>query len=213
MTAITRFRQVLSNFEFWHLHTDSYDNLVWRTFIAMGDMNSSECDEASKRIASLLMTDGWTRVGSGHFALVVEHPDYPGRVFKVSHKPADSYLAYAMWARDNAGLSRHLPTIHNIVQTPDFVLYELDKLTPMSREEYDREWLYDLVNVAFGTSLRRTGGIDVVKHRDVLALCERIGEYFQGVSTVDLHHENLMFDNDGTIIITDPVSFREDHRW
>lgn len=46
-----------------------------------------------------------------------------------------------------------------------------------------------------------------LKSSELYLMLNRLGGYFEGVATFDLHSENFMFNQNGEIVITDPVSF------
>lgn len=47
---------------------------------------------------------------------------------------------------------------------------------------------------------------------ELYLLLARLGQFFKGVASFDLHTENFMFDAEGNIVITDPVSFTLDEK-
>lgn len=157
-------------------------------------------------LADALYLGGWEMLGAGHFGLVMKHADYPELAFKFSHKPADAYMQYAMWARDNAGLSPHLPVVHDIYKCDDFVLFALDELERISHDEYDDMQLVVLERAARSGDWPEYGVDEELE--DLVVLSIRIGEFFRGVATIDLHSDNVMrCPKTGCVIITDPVSF------
>lgn len=163
-------------------------------------------DKPSRVLADALYVDGWEMLGAGHFGLVMKHADYPELAFKFSHKPADAYMQYAMWARDNAGLSPHLPVVHGIYKCGDFVLFALDELERISHEEYEDMQLGVLQRAASSGDWPEYGVDEELE--DLIVLSIRIGEFFRGVADIDLHSDNVMrCPTTGRIIITDPVSF------
>lgn len=163
-------------------------------------------DKPSQVLADALYVDGWEMLGAGHFGLVMKHADYPELAFKFSHKPADAYMQYAMWARDNAGLSPHLPVVHDIYKCDDFVLFALDELERISYLEYEDMQLGVLGRAASSGDWPEYGVDEELE--DLIVLSIRIGEFFRGVATVDLHSDNVMrCPKTGCVIITDPVSF------
>ncbi|MGL5583254.1 MAG: hypothetical protein ACRDCE_20195 [Cetobacterium sp.] len=46
---------------------------------------------------------------------------------------------------------------------------------------------------------------------ELYLVLKRIGKHFQGVTTFDLHCDNFMYDHNGCIVITDPVSFSAEY--
>lgn len=163
-------------------------------------------DKPARVLADALYVDGWEMLGAGCFGLVMKHADYPELAFKFSHKPADAYMQYAMWARDNAGLSPHLPVVHDIYKCDDFVLFALDELVRISHVQYEDMQLVELERAARSGDWPEYGVDEELE--ELVALSIRIGEFFRGVATVDLHSDNVMrCPKTWRIIITDPVSF------
>lgn len=152
-------------------------------------------------VKDLMAIKGWQLAGGGYFSMVFTKG---GLAIKVGLKSEDSAAAYAAFCRDNKGL-KGLPQIfdmqhhgrnsHTVVM-PKYVELnsaEKDALNNANRKEYK----------AIGPEVLR-----VMEMWGIRPACERIKQFFQGMATFDLHGENVMKDEHGNFIITDPVSFK-----
>lgn len=52
---------------------------------------------------------GFLRVGNGHYAIVLAHPEHPDVVFKVCANPIDSYHEFVQWCKGRD--DKHLPKV------------------------------------------------------------------------------------------------------
>lgn len=168
--------------------------------------------------------EGYDVLGSGCFSTVWVHPEDPTKAIKISSKSNDGGVMYAFWARAHQDL-KGVPVIHEIAQVqdsavgPTLTFIVMDRYV-MTYQEAERR---DLVPY-LGTSLMElvmSSGVSkeyVRDHRDYDALTTsivspywdtltKIGQFFKGACTYDLHGENVMLDANGELYITDPLSF------
>lgn len=166
----------------------------------------------------ILVDAGFYVLGRGHFSLVLGHDDQPDTAFKLSLRPEDSYVAYAMYCRQNPG--PHLPKILCMIRAQEGQIIALKRYAtfcegrdmlggtvefPHESSKILRYWRK--ANTTRSASIRRN---PIYTESYIEALIS-IGEHFDGAAEFDLHDENLMFDYDTcTFIITDPVSFKKE---
>lgn len=165
-------------------------------------------------LGEMLAEAGFTVLGNGYFSIVFKHDDAPGTAFKLSLKPTDSYVAFAMYCRQHPG--RHLPEIRcmvrgvegQVIAIKEYKHYDVGARIVRHTDFPDvcellRYWRdADTVRLKMGTRNRFTRSFED-------ALC-RIGEFFDGAAEFDLHSDNVMYDPySGDFIITDPVSFTQ----
>lgn len=169
--------------------------------IQHGQHNRGKIDEAAESI-------GMQWLGSGNFSTAYAVPD-SDYVVKVCFTD-DAAITYLAWCRANADLP-HVPRVHYLQKYKGgkFIAV-LDKLEPMKERGNwgERDW--------------RRYGVDFAEARGVLQDGEEprtsvghtalaIREFFKGVAQHDLHGENAMRDSNGTLVITDPLSFVNSH--
>lgn len=159
-------------------------------------------------------------VGSGLYSVVLAHPKFPGRVFKVSTSVMDGFRAFAKYCQENPEVPM-LPTIHSINEVGDFVWYEMDRLYPIINTEdwYGESYLsehlenvFDLIELAYFSlgSAERQLYMDVHPvpydiRLAVLKNAKAVLSRFNQTFHIDLHNENVMQDAEGNIFITDPI--------
>ena len=154
---------------------------------------------------------GWRLLGSGFFGEAWEHADYPGLVVKVSGRGGfglkgaytsamtesgpcfDSWQVYAQYCHKHP--HKHLPNIMHFERInaatawaimPKYKPYVDSLWKDSTREKWQRwldgernapEWLWPIIGMASSLYME-----------------------------VDLHSGNVMLDDDGTLIMTDPFS-------
>lgn len=140
-----------------------------------------------QEVTNFMQSKGWKYAGGGYFSVVFTKGEL---AIKLGTKAEDSGAAYAAWARDNQGLAG-VPVIHHIER---FGRQSYTVLMPRYQEVNDYE-----------QALRVKDG----RMGEVSVTYEKIAKFFKGVAEMDLHGDNIMRDPiTGTIIITDPVSFK-----
>ncbi len=148
---------------------------------------------------------GFMYCGHGYFSSVFQHAATPGVVYKLSMRTDDAYAAFALWARANP--NPHAPVFHDIQRGRRAVVFAIKEYLPLnvaqSRGQLPRDF----------TSYRLMGRVSANKpntmyRRNLVKYLREVRKFFEGVATIDIHGENLMFDPDSKrIIVTDPVSF------
>lgn len=162
-------------------------------------------------IVKILTDTPFECLGAGHFSAAFMHRAYPDYAFKIGFKSEDSGALYAAWCRDNR--LPHTPHIIHMDRFPECYMVCMPKYIPSAeapdgKDDYGVAWVIedfleyddsshgtnvDVYNSYLGTELERTA--------------RAIGAFFKGVARFDMHEGNWMWDKDGNIIITDPVSF------
>lgn len=157
--------------------------------------------------------EGWTKLGDGLFGEAWEHDDYPGLVLKISGKSgfgsgdmgskedkpsSDSWQVYAQYCHKHP--HEHLPHILHFERINASVAWAImPKYMPLGLGEAEeaeertrmqwREWL----NGARGAPEWMWPIIGMASSLNMV---------------VDLHNENIMVRDDGTLVMTDPFSVR-----
>lgn len=164
---------------------------------------------------------GFHKIGSGHFADVFEHDLVPGYVVKISWRAGDMGRMWAKWCEDNA----HLPYLPTIIEPTmhggnvwscwmpkyDSLDYS-DELPPSLAAVANAQF-----SVAASVFSEVTGwgapGRDAprAEYQELVEVCERVIEEFEGYGEFDLHSGNAMWDPERVcIVLTDPLSFPYD---
>lgn len=156
-----------------------------------------------------LTTDaGFERLGNGHFSAAYSHPLLPGKVIKVGFKKEDSGAAYVAFCRMHQGRAG-IPNIYDVQRHAGCYTVVLDALVESdtwSNDEHER-YAYiarDVIeyNSKDHDDLYRWDG-------EFVETCKMIRKFFDGIASFDMHSGNIMFDEDDTPYITDPVSFTQ----
>lgn len=147
-------------------------------------------------------------IASGYFSSVWAIPGEPFKVLKISHRDEDACRYYMQWAKEHP--SRHGPNIERITYRENLMMVTMERYYPLE----------DDPTLPFDKSLacrENVPGHKVLclghtpKHDDSLEqYCAQVRRVFRG-HKFDLHQANVMQTRDGTIIITDPVSFTESY--
>lgn len=182
---------------------------------------------------------GYKLLGLGHFAAAFEHEDLPGYAIKVGFKKDDSGAAYAAFCRENEGLAG-LPVIHLVKRFSRAYMVAMDKYHSLDdiggnycREgaTYEQRVLnvsWRVVNAiidqceqpseALSWWLDQDARIEFAHVetqyiKDLAQTAKKINSFFYGLASFDTHRANVMVDNNGRLIITDPVSWTaSDHQ-
>ena len=165
-------------------------------------------------LAECSMPDGWRYVGKGHFSLAVEHESRPDYIFKICCRTGDGYPEYATWcvSKFNDGTHvdlciPHIPFVHRVV---DHV-----RIVPVQRlEEIDGELCDDVG--AISCYMQHMLGLTVWGDWDecrvppkMQTTVHAIVQSFKGLRYVDIHSGNVMLDDCGEMILTDPLGFAD----
>lgn len=162
---------------------DAFDMIPGR----VSSYNYAKKQPWMKEVTNFMTSQGWAYAGGGYFSVVFTKGEL---AIKLGTKSEDSGAAYAAWARDNQGLAG-VPVIHEIER---FGRQSYMVLMPRYQEVKNDEQARRV----------RDGRMGEVSHT-----YEKIAKFFKGVAHMDLHGDNIMRDTvTGTIIITDPVSFK-----
>lgn len=151
---------------------------------------------------------GFKRLGNGHFSAAYSHPLLPGKVIKVGFKKEDSGAAYTAFCRMHQGRAG-IPNIYDVQRHAGCYTVVLDALVESDTWANDEHERY--ADIA----------CDVIEynsneHNDLygwdeefVETCKMIRKFFDGIASFDMHAGNIMFDEDDTPYITDPVSFTQ----
>lgn len=171
------------------------------------------CEPTSKHAGLLGFLDmsrklrdmGFMYCGHGYFSSVFKHADTPGVVYKLSMRTDDAYAAFALWARANP--NPHAPVFHDIQRGRRAVVFALKEYLPLGVAQSRGQ--LPLAFMPYGLMWRaRENKPNTLYRRNLVKYLREIRKFFEGVATIDIHGENLMFDpGSKRIIVTDPVSF------
>lgn len=180
--------------------------------------------------------EGFKLLGCGHFAAAFSHPEIDGYAIKVGFKKDDSGAAYAAYCRAHQG-EAGIPNIHLIKRFSRAYMVVMDKLRTLDDigghycracDGYDQQ----VLDLSYRVSLavidcgelphkavmsyvdrHRVNGYQPVAHiemqyiKELAKTCESIHNYFREIARFDLHRANVMVNDKGQLIITDPVSW------
>lgn len=189
--------------------------------------------------SALAWEHGYKLLGLGHFAAVFEHEDLPGYAIKVGFKKDDSGAAYVAFCRENEGLAG-LPVIHLVKRFSRAYMVAMDKYRSLDDiggnycregETYEQRVLsvsWRVVNAIIDASATTTealsrwldqgsgaefADLETQYIKDLAQTARKIHTFFYGLASFDTHRANVMVDNNGRLIITDPVSWTaSDHQ-
>lgn len=147
-------------------------------------------------------------LGAGNFSAVFEHQAYPDYAFKLGFRAEDSGAMYAAWCRDNK--LPHTPLIIHMDRWPEVYMVCMPKYMPSHDHPNYRDGISEVMGCIIEGELTRWADKDIYDELCCTSLgdtCRAIGKFFKGVARIDMHSGNWMWDTDGNIVITDPVSF------
>lgn len=165
-------------------------------------------------LAERMRDVGFVRLGNGHFSAAYEHALLPGKVIKVGFKKEDSGAAYAAFCRMNQG-REGIPTVYDIQRHTGCYTVVLDYLTPLN------DWCYgesDKIRHHFQAAqeIIQEDCFDTAEEYPIsegfIETCKDIRKFFLGIASFDCHSGNMIKDQMGRLIITDPVSFSADDK-
>ena len=165
-------------------------------------------------LAERMRDVGFIKLGNGHFSAAYEHALLPGKVIKVGFKKEDSGAAYAAFCRMNQG-REGIPTVYDIQRHAGCYTVVLDYLNPL------KDWCYgesDKVRHHFKAAreIIEEDCFDTAEEYPIsdgfIETCKDIRKFFLGIASFDCHSDNMMKDQMGRLIITDPVSFSADDK-
>lgn len=156
-----------------------------------------------------LRAAGFKLLGNGHFSVAVGHPDLPGKCIKLSIRKEDSGAAFAAYCRANPQ-DVHLPSIEYIRNMSNCVAIVMPKyaryLHDYEHIDADYAEVYAAIHRKDAEWLRRK---KIDTSSSAYASAAAIRKFFDGLAQFDLHAGNVMRDDKGTLIIIDPVSFKQ----
>lgn len=151
---------------------------------------------------------GFKLLGNGHFSAAYSHEMLPGRVIKVGFKKEDSGAAYVAFCRMHQGKAG-IPNVHHVERHAGCYTVVLDHLVPCDRSDGDHDYWADTAR-EFVESDSYAAEEYYEGAQDFISTCKEIRKFFKGIASFDMHSGNIMFSEDGTPFITDPVSFSHD---
>ena len=165
-------------------------------------------------LAERMRDVGFIKLGNGHFSAAYQHDVLPGKVIKVGFKKEDSGAAYAAFCRMNQG-REGIPTVYDIQRHAGCYTVVLDYLNPLN---YWCDGESDKVRHHFKAAreIIEEDCFDAAEEYPIsdgfIETCKDIRKFFLGIASFDCHSGNMMKDQMGRLIITDPVSFSADDK-
>lgn len=179
---------------------------------------------AEESIIEQLKPTELTVLGLGLYSIVVSHPNYPERAFKVSTSRWDGYREFAKFCLERQGYS-FIPNIYSMEVQGDFSWYELDLLNqldlssePSTNDVIARqqEAFYIAESVFEGDEAAAWLDIDsdtrcnnYLDMQCLVELCNEIRSTYIGLYEVDFHDNNAMIDATGNFVLTDVLAKRQ----
>ena len=179
-------------------------------------------DEIAEQLEKKLKKLGWEEIGMGCFSSVFRHP-HKSYVLKVNQYPDKAFQKFAE-------ISKKFPNRH-FLKVGDtkviefngrpYYIYTLEKLYPVTSlpaglEVFSAarflEWVADhpwasIAEFLLGRFNPSNTLIQWVQnHPSLIKACQILGKNKLRV-TIDIHEDNIMQRNDGTIVIVDPFSY------
>ena len=173
-----------------------------------------ECMDYWQTLAARMRDAGFIKLGNGHFSAAYEHALLQGRVIKVGFKKEDSGAAYAAFCRMNQG-REGIPTVYDIQRHAGCYTVVLDYLNPLN---YWCDGESNKVRHHFKAAreIIEEDCFDAAEEYPIsegfIETCKDIRKFFLGIASFDCHSGNMMKDQMGRLIITDPVSFSTDDK-
>ena len=150
---------------------------------------------------------GFEMLGNGHFSAAYSHPLLPNRVIKVGFKKEDSGAAYIAFCRMYQGRAG-IPNVYDVQRHAGCYTVVLDALNECECF-FNNEEHYKYAEIAGDIIEGKSDEYDVLTGWDgeFVETCKLIRKFFEGIASFDMHSGNIMFSDDDTPYITDPVSF------
>lgn len=151
--------------------------------------------------------EGWAYSGSGFFSAVFVKG---GLALKIGLKVTDTGAMYAAWCRQNQGLPG-VPTVYSITKFTRCYVLLTRRYDPVDREwldgdhdNYIREMAEEFEALRGAINIGEPHGAD---RFDTVETGLLIHRFFKGIVDFDMHKGNIMLDDQGELVITDPVSY------
>lgn len=185
--------------------------------IVNGETSNGECTDGGESLegqdwwntlSHLTRDAGFKKLGNGHFSAAYSHEMLPGRVIKVGFKKEDSGAAYVAFCRMMQG-KVGIPNVHHVERHAGCYTVVLDHLQPCDRSIESHDMWADIAREFVASDSYDADDYEE-EHQDFIATCKEIRKFFKGIAAFDMHSGNIMFAEDGTPFITDPVSFSHD---
>ena len=157
-------------------------------------------------LADILAGRGSALLGAGGFSLVVADPECPRTAIKLGPSLSDAWPAWAAFALDHGG--PHVPVVHSLrwiwsrSGAPLFYVAEMERL---EATDAARAWLADCPE-GKRMPCALAARLDV-EQPGIAALLRAARRAFPA-GTFDMGHANWMRRTDGTLVLTDPLSWR-----
>lgn len=191
----------------------SIDNAIkvakWLAACGRSDAYRSGCDGAALAVRDHLgasFTDKVTHLGMGYYSAVFTMPEYFGKdaVIKACVDPGELGFVYLAHCMQNPG--PHLPVVYYVERIFGVggkaigYVAVLKKLRPLNGKE-KAEFLAEMGHTVRHTIKPPTPGASSF-HCQAHNIFSQFGQF----AGWDLHADNVMYDESGNLIITDPIT-------
>jgi len=164
---------------------------------------------------------GWKKIGSGNYSIVLGKKN-KNFVVKINTKYDKSFAHYCLLIHKFP--NKHFPVISNIKLFKDshgnkIYVYFIEKLTSLPKNPSVQRLIRDIDDIV-NEKRRFTEDIDYYKNvyphamayidenPEIWNAIDIIAKYGKGIG--DIHYENIMMREDGTLVFSDPLAFAED---
>lgn len=161
-----------------------------------------------RTLGALMRDAGFKMLGNGHFSAAYSHEMLPGRVIKVGFKKEDSGAAYTAFCRMHQGRAG-IPNVYHVARHAGCYTVVLDRLHSCDDDNDVHAAYADLARYYVESDCHDASDFEPGEY-EFIETCKMIREFFKGIASFDMHNGNIMFSEDGTPYITDPVSFSHD---
>ena len=170
--------------------------------------NGLEYQDWWHSLGYLMRDAGFRMLGNGHFSAAYSHEMLPGRVIKVGFKKEDSGAAYTAFCRMHQGRAG-IPNIYHVARHAGCYTVVLDHLHSCDDDNDVHAAYADLARYFVESDCYDASDFEPGEY-EFIETCKMIREFFKGIASFDMHRGNIMFSEDGTPYIIDPVSFSHD---
>lgn len=163
--------------------------------------------DSFKDACSFLEDKGWMLLGKGANALVYGHDDVPDQVIKISDSCTDGWLKYAEICQSMTDPhALRVDTIeYRVPENNEYDNFYFAVIEKLEELEQLGEWtVFDILSNFY--SEPETISVKTSAFKTFSTFIARLGALFPpGNYYWDLHENNVMVRDDGTLVVTDPI--------
>lgn len=157
---------------------------------------------AAAKYVDKLLKKGWLYLDEGKYSVVLQHPDFPYMVRKVTNTKTDPYIHFIKWTVENP--DPHLPKVLQIFDEDEYFAVDIERLEPMDETcESEIEILKYLDLSLSGYQTQRNKFVPAsIEH-----VATKMYQKFKNQFVTDIHEGNIMY-REEVPVITDPYCSR-----